>query len=673
MANTLHLESSPYLLQHASNPIHWKSWSNEQLHIAQNSNKLVVVSIGYSACHWCHVMEHETFEDQHVAKIMNTSYISIKVDREERPDIDAIYMKAVQIMTGRGGWPLNVVCLPDGRPIWGGTYFKKDEWCETLEQLIHLYTNNREKVEEYAEKLTQGIGHLDDLILNTPQKETNSDHLNQLLFKWEKSFDKEFGGNARSPKFMMPNSLQFLMQYGTFEGNKLYLDHVDLTLTKMAYGGIFDTVAGGFCRYAVDLKWHIPHFEKMAYDNGQLLSLYALAYKRTSNELYKNVVIKTISFIENNWLNNKGGFYSALDADSLNPDNELEEGAYYVWEKAQLITLFSKDFHLFTDVFNINDFGHWEDSKYVLIQNQPLNQIALKHQISLNELTQKKEEWEKILLHERHKRSKPRLDNKCITSWNAIVLLGLTDAFKAIGDKRYLDLAIQNGEFITRYLWSSNGNLFHIFTNDTAKINGFLEDYAHVILGFCSLYECTLNESWVHHSKNLMDYCIDHFYDEKKEFFRFISNTEPKPIVPHYEIEDNVIPSSNSVLTHALLKLSVYYNNSYYEKLAQQMISKVIPNADYASAYSNWFMAYQLTENFRKEIAVCGPNALEWITQINAQYLPNCIVSGQIDSSSIPFLKDKLNTAKTSVYICQNKTCMLPIEDIHLAMKVLRE
>ena len=475
--NELQLETSPYLLQHASNPVHWKAWNTNSLTEAKDKNKLIIVSIGYSACHWCHVMEHESFEDNAVAAVMNDHFINIKVDREERPDVDAVYMKAVQIMTGRGGWPLNIVTLPDGRPVWGGTYFRKEEWIQTLDQLQEMYQVTPEKMIEYAEKLHEGIQAIEIIQSDSKEDSVNQKQIESLVEKWKKSFDWEFGGMARAPKFMMPNNYQFLMRFAHQKKDSELLDFVNLTLTKMAYGGLFDTIDGGFSRYSVDMKWHVPHFEKMLYDNGQLVSLYSDAYKLTKKPLYKEVIEKTLRFVEKEWLTAEGGFYSALDADSLNEKNHLEEGAFYVWKIAQLKTILKDDFDLFSQVFNCNSFGLWEDENYVLIQNQPLENIAKQNNISATELQTKKKNWEHLLYIEREKRSKPRLDDKCLTSWNAIMLKGYIDAYKALKDEKYLNIALKNANFISKNLWSSEGNLNHNYKNGKSTINGYLEDY----------------------------------------------------------------------------------------------------------------------------------------------------------------------------------------------------
>ncbi|MGK4566937.1 thioredoxin domain-containing protein [Flavobacterium sp. 3HN19-14] len=671
--NLLSLETSPYLLQHAQNPVHWRAWNPESLAEAVENNKLIIISIGYSACHWCHVMEHETFEDEEAAAVMNASFVNIKVDREERPDVDAVYMKAIQIMTGRGGWPLNIVALPDGRPIWGGTYFRKNEWINTLGQLQELYQSAPEKMIDYAEKLHGGIESLNIIDTKDFNPEMQSQILENLVAKWTKSFDLEFGGMARAPKFMMPNNYKFLLRYAYQNNDSELLDFVNLTLTKMAYGGLFDTVGGGFSRYSVDMKWHVPHFEKMLYDNGQLVSLYSDAYKLTKNQLYKEVVEKTLDFIERELSNDEGGFFCALDADSLNAENHLEEGAFYVWKKAALQQLIKDDFSLFSEVFNINDFGYWEEENYVLIQNQPLQSIAEKHKITAELLQQKKRNWEQLLFTARQKRSYPRLDDKCLTSWNAIMLKGFVDAYSAFQNKKYLEIALKNANFIQQKLWSPEGNLFHNYKNGKATINGYLEDYCFVIDAFIALYEITFDEKWLHAAKQLTDYCFAHFYDEKSMFFSFTSNLDDALIVRHYETEDNVIPASNSVMADNLVRLGLYFNNSFYENTVEKMLQKIIPNVDYPSAFSNWLNVLLHFSPQNCELAICGNDALDFSRKLQLQYHPNVILAGNSEKSGLPFLQNRFNEDKTQFYFCQNKTCQLPSENFDEIVKKISD
>jgi len=663
--NQLITETSPYLLQHANNPVHWKAWNNDSLAQAQKNNKLIIISIGYSACHWCHVMEHESFENVEVAKTMNQHFVNIKVDREERPDVDAIYMKAIQIMTGRGGWPLNVVALPDGRPVWGGTYFRKEEWISTLEKLHDIYQSSPEKMIEYAEKLHLGINSL-----NFSNAEIITDQLNQnciepLIKKWQKSFDLDFGGMARAPKFMMPNNYKFLLRYGHQENKQDILDFVNLTLTKMAFGGLFDTVDGGFSRYSVDMKWHVPHFEKMLYDNGQLVSLYSDAYKLTQNPLYKEVIEKTLQFVSRELINNENGFYCALDADSLDPNGHLEEGAFYVWNQSDLEKIIKEDFPLFSQVFNINDFGYWENDNYVLIQNQSLEIIAKSNKIKLSEIQTKKKNWEKLLFEEREKRNKPRLDDKSLTSWNALMLKGYIDAYKALSDEKYLETALKNAHFIIDKLLLPEGNLLHNYKNGNANINGYLEDYCFVIEAFISLYEVTIDEKWLRISKQLTDYCFDHFYDETGPFFSFTSKNDEPLIATHYETEDNVIPASNSVMATNLFQLSVYFQNQYYESICMKMLKKIIPNIDYPSAYSNWLTVLMNYSEQQKELGICGEKALEYLSKINQEYHPNLLLAAANKISELQFLKDRYVENEMLFYVCQNQTCQLPTSNFN--------
>jgi uncharacterized protein YyaL (SSP411 family) len=401
----------------------------------------------------------------------------------------------------------------------------------------------------------------------------------------------------------------------------------------------------------------------MLYDNGQLVSLYSDAYKLTQNSLYKEVIEKTLSFIERELMNKEGGFYCALDADSLNSEKHLEEGAFYVWKILELKSIIVDDFELFSQVFNINTFGLWEDENYVLIQSLSLEEIARNNKMPLSELESKKKNWEQKLYIEREKRSKPRLDDKCLTSWNAIMLKGFVDAYKALEDTNYLDLALKNADFIIKNLWSSEGNLFHNYKNKKSTINGYLEDYSAVIAAFISLYEVTLDEKWLLNAKQLTDYSLEHFYDEKMGFFAFTSNLDEALITSHFETEDNVIPASNSVMGKNLFQLGIYFNHSYYEKVSQGMLQNIMPGVDYPSAYSNWMDLTLNHSEDNKELAICGDLALEHCSKINNLYLPNVVLAGTEKASNLPFLKDRYNDKQTLFYLCQNKTCLIPSSD----------
>jgi uncharacterized protein YyaL (SSP411 family) len=518
---------------------------------------------------------------------------------------------------------------------------------------------------EYAEKLHLGINSV-----NFSNAEISSDQLNPnciepLIKKWQKSFDLDFGGMARAPKFVMPNNYKFLLRYGHQEKHQDILDFVNLTLTKMAFGGLFDTVDGGFSRYSVDMKWHVPHFEKMLYDNGQLVSLYSDAYKLTKNPLYKEVIEKTLQFVSRELINDDNGFYCALDADSLDTNGHLEEGAFYVWNQSDLEKIIKEDFPLFSQVFNINEFGYWENDNYVLIQNLSLETIAKSNKIKLSELQTKKKNWEKLLFDEREKRSKPRLDDKSLTSWNAVMLKGYLDAYKALGDENYLEIALKNAHFIIDKLWKPEGNILHSYKNGKANINGYLEDYCFVIDAFISLYEVTIDDEWLRLSKQLTDYCFDNFYDETAQFFSFTSKNDDPLIATHFETEDNVIPASNSVMASNLFQLSVYFQNQYYESICMKMLKIIIPNIDYPSAYSNWLNVLMNYSKQQKELGICGVNAIEYLSKINREYHPNLLLAGANKISELPFLKDRYAENEMLFYVCQNQTCQLPTSNFN--------
>jgi hypothetical protein len=471
---------------------------------------------------------------------------------------------------------------------------------------------------------------------------------------------------------MMPNNYLFLQRYGYQTKSEELLAFVDLTLTRMAYGGLFDTVDGGFSRYSVDLRWHIPHFEKMLYDNGQLISLYSEAYKRTQNPLYKEVIEKPLNFIERELLNSDNAFYSALDADSINEMGELEEGAFYVWKKAELQKLLEDDFEIFAALFNVNDFGYWEHDNYVLIQSESIENLARQFGLTETEVLQKKKNWEQLLFTERKKRAEPRRDDKSLTSWNAIMLKGFTDAYKALGNNHYLEIAKKNAEFILQKQWSAEGFLWHTYKNKKSTIKGFLEDYAFVIDALIGLYQATLEEIYLVQAKQLTDYCLEHFYDERQEFFAFSARLENQLIATHFETEDNVIPASNSVMALNLQTLSLLYHNPYYEKVALQMLQHMIPNMHYASAYSNWMNLWLNLSEDNKELAICGNDALENLKKINAEYLPHVIIGGSTKSSNLPFLANRFEEENLLFYICQNKNCLLPNSSLEVTISELK-
>ena len=670
--NNLINESSPYLLQHANNPVNWNPWNKKFLDIADKENKLVVVSIGYASCHWCHVMERESFQDTTVAKLMNEKFISIKVDREERPDIDQVYMNAVQLMNGNGGWPLNVVTLPDGRPIWGGTYFSKDQWMSALSQIIEIYEKEPEKFILYADRVQEGINSLN--IINSEIDNFESIDLVKYSEKLINNVDLEYGGFKGAPKFMMPSNLDFLLRYSVQEKNIKAQNIILKTLDKMAYGGIFDHVEGGFSRYSTDEKWHIPHFEKMLYDNGQLMSLYSKGYKISNKRLYKKIVYKIHEYVNSEMKDNTGGFYSSLDADSKINDSTYIEGAYYSWEFSELQNLIEEDFELFSDYFNINEYGYWkEENKYVLINSLSDSEFISKHNLSVKAFDKKLSNWTNLLKEAKKNKKKPNLDYKIVTSWNGLMISGYVEAYKAFNDEIFLNEALQAGNFIYSSLIKKDGGLFHNYVNEKSKINGYLEDYATVIQASLDLYEITLDQKWIEKALNLSKYVLNNFSNNQSALFYFTSKNDENLISRTIEFRDNVIPSSNSIMAKNLFRLYHYFDVKEYYEMAKDMVLTVSSEFEtYPSGYSNWFdLIYNINSNYY-EIAVVGDNAINQVIKFNSKYIPNKLIIGTNSDNDLPLLKNRYIEGKTLIYVCVNKACKLPTESFEDSLKMIK-
>ena len=671
--NSLIKETSPYLLQHAHNPVNWKAWNTETLQEAKDEKKLMIISVGYSACHWCHVMEKESFEDSTVAAVMNKNFISVKVDREERPDVDQIYINAVQLMTGSAGWPLNVITLPDGRPVWGGTYFTKKAWLNSLEKMQKLYDKNPQNLIDYADKLEEGIKSMDLIEVNTNELNFIDFPTENTIKNWSTTFDNKYGGPNRAPKFMMPNNLNYLLRYGIKNKDKQILDYVYLTLDNIAYGGVYDHIGGGFSRYSTDIKWHVPHFEKMLYDNAQLVSLYSQAYKATKNPLYEEVVKETLEYIKKEMTHQDGAFYSSLDADSVSEDGELEEGAYYVFNKEELKLQLKEDFSLFSEYYNVTNYGKWEKENYVLIRKKSDQEIIAEFSISQEELNQKKKNWKQLLLAYRNNRAKPRLDNKTLTSWNALMIKGYVDAYKAFQVPEYLNAAQTNAQFLINHQLQENGALNHSYKDGKSSINGYLEDYAAVIDAFIALYEVTLNEFWINKANELAAYTFENFFDAEKNMFYFTSKEDEKLVARNFEYRDNVVPASNSMMAKNLLILSHHFDNKKYLTTASKMLHNVQPEIEsYPSGFSNWLdLMANFQDNFY-EVVVVGKDASKKIAELNARYLPNILIAGSTSESKKPLLNYRYIDGETLIYVCVNNSCKLPVSDISEALNFIK-
>jgi uncharacterized protein YyaL (SSP411 family) len=673
-SNHLSGESSLYLQQHAHNPVNWYPWTDEAWAKAKSENKLVLVSIGYSSCHWCHVMERETFEDEATAKIMNENYICIKVDREERPDIDQVYMNAVQLMSGSGGWPLNCFTLPDGRPIYGGTYFPKPSWNEVLIKLKDFYKENPDQAKQYAGELTQGIRESELIHVKNSESAFTKDLLTKSIEGWKKFLDNVEGGPGRAPKFPLPGNYQLLLRYAVTSNDSGLLDHVKLTLDKMAMGGIYDQLAGGFSRYSTDSLWKVPHFEKMLYDNAQLISLYSSAYKLTKNELYKKIASETIDFLRDEMSDGNGGYFSAIDADS-----EGEEGKYYVWTKEEIKNSklpscgHANAFDVFSDYFSMDESGYWEKNNYILLRKKTDEVIAKKHNVTVQELNEFIRLAKIVLLKKRNERFPPALDKKIITSWNALQISALCNAYQAFGIEEYKSEAIRCAEHILKNSVNEDGKILHLSTQKNKMKAGYLEDYAFMISALINLYQVTFNESWLLKAREFTEDAIRLYQDNENGFFWFNANNNIPLIVNKKETTDNVIPSSNSEMANALFLLSDFFDEKKYSGIATRMLSSVEDSIlKYPSSFSNWanlFMNYSYSFN---EIVISGQQMDEQRIKLSAHYLPNAIFAGSaMIKSNIPLLENRFQEGKTLIYVCRNKTCSLPVQDPSHAIPLL--
>ncbi|MEZ5003954.1 MAG: thioredoxin domain-containing protein [Chitinophagales bacterium] len=665
-ANHLIHETSPYLLQHAYNPVDWHAWNDETLAKAQKEQKLLIISIGYAACHWCHVMEHESFEDSTVAAKMNSNYLSIKVDREERPDIDMIYMNAAHIITGRGGWPLNAIALPDGRPIFAGTYFPKDNWLKVLDYFTELQQNDPEKLLAQAEQVTHGVRQVDVLPFVDTLDDFNQQTLDSIWANWQGKIDYVDGGRQGAPKFMMPNNWDFLLRYYTLTNNPKVLEAVTITLDKMADGGLYDHAGGGFARYSTDGIWKVPHFEKMLYDNGQLVSLYSQAYQLTKNPYYQQVVEETLRFVERELMDKSNGFYSSLDADS-----EGEEGKFYIWTEEELKSILQEDQDLILEYFSISKHGNWEHSN-ILFKSKKDDYFLRQYNLTAQELKTKIDKAKQTILTARSKRVRPGLDDKILTSWNALMLKGYVDAFRAFGDAHYKEMALANADFILEKCKRPDGGLNRNFKNGQSTINGFLDDYSLTIEALIDLYQITFEDKWLEEALALSDYVKQHFYDYASKMFFYTSDEDAALISRSKEISDNVISSSNSSMAKALFYLGQYFYKDDYIELAHQMLNNVadqiIPNGPF---YANWagLMTHFVQPPY--EIAIVGSNLHDIRKGFDAYYLPHVLFLGSAKEGDLELLKNKYIKGQTTIYVCQDKACKLPVTTVKEALDLM--
>ena len=666
-ANELIHESSPYLLEHAHNPVHWYPWGKKALEKAKIENKPLIISIGYAACHWCHVMERESYSDARVADFMNEHFVSIKVDREERPDIDQIYMHAVQLITGSGGWPLNAFALPDGRPFYAATYFPKNHWLELLQQVEKLYLNDYDNVLQQAIKLTSGINIKENLDLEGEYVSENYEKIYQSSFEnFIKIVDFDFGGYSATPKFPMPIGWEFLFQYYFIKNEPIALNAVNTSLEKMALGGIYDQIGGGFARYSTDAEWKVPHFEKMLYDNAQLVSLYSHSYQLNSNPHHAEIITETLAFIERELTNREGGFYSSLNADS-----EGEEGKYYLWSQQEIAEVLGhNDAYLICAYYQVFTEGEVE-GKNVLFPAISKEEFSKKSIVTVQEFEKILAKAKKKLLAAREKRERPSIDDKTLTSWNAMMLKAYLDAFRALGAYEYLNTAIKNARFLETNLLREDGSLFRNYKNGKAAIPAFLDDYALLTQAFIELYQLTFDIHWLDQAMKITDYALIHFKDNFSPMFYYTSDLSEDLVARKMEISDNVIPSSNSVMAHNLYELGILLDKPAYTEHSNNMLLSILGELATGGPYfANWAMLLGKAYIKANEVAIIGEDAIILNHEIQQFYLPTSIFSGGT-SENLPLLKMRLKKGKTMIYVCNGKNCKRPVERVSEAIDLI--
>ena len=664
--NALIHESSPYLLQHAHNPVDWVPWGKEALEKASSEDKLLIVSIGYSSCHWCHVMERESFEDPEVARLMNERFVSIKVDREERPDLDHMYMAAVQLLNLQGGWPLNCIALPDGRPIWGGTYFPKANWIEALGQVDQYYRAHRKETLAYAAELAQGIRQQSLVPAPAARSSINQESLHRIVEGWRSYFDPENGGHRGAPKFPMPVNLEFLLHYGVQCGKRTILDHVELTLDSMSRGGICDQVGGGFARYSVDAHWKVPHFEKMGYDNAQLIGLYSSAYQVTRKDSYARVVRSAIEWVGREMISPEGALYSALDADS-----EGEEGRYYVWTEKELKDILKEEYPLFAQYYNIGKASHWEGGKHILQRSMELEEFAAKQGMDTRSAGSLVDHWNSELLEARSKRVPPGTDDKSLTSWSSLMISGLVKASNALNHKEALDLGIKIAALIRDRCIQGENTLFRSYKSGVASIPGFHIDYALYIEACIDLFSATLDRSWLDLSLKLTAATFEHFYDQNSKLFNFNSHQVEVPVGAHVEIQDNVIPSSNSVMGHNLFRLGHLTGRREFIETVLDMVERIEERFEHhPSGYANWGRLILMRIYPYYEVAVTGKNARALLRQVLKDYHPNLVAAGTTSPSELPLFRNRFDPRKSLIFVCRDHVCQLPYTELSDAENV---
>ncbi len=666
--NHLNNETSPYLLQHAENPVDWYPWGEEALNKAKDENKPILLSIGYSSCHWCHVMAHESFEDAEIAKIMNERFVNIKLDREERPDIDNIYMDAVQMMGLRGGWPLNVFITPDQKPFYGGTYFPSEQWKRLLISVSDAYQQKYDQIYESASKFAQGLqqSEVEKYGLSGLETTISISDLEETVDKIKSQFDIDWGGLNKAPKFPMPAIWRFLLTYSIIHEDEELTNHLEFTLDKIAAGGIYDHIGGGFARYSVDGEWHVPHFEKMLYDNGQLLSLYAGAYNKYKKPEYLQTIRGIAEWLKREMLTDEGAFYSAVDADS-----EGVEGKFYVWDYEEVRSLAGKDLSIIAEYFDISPSGNWEDGMNVLRKLDSDENLANELNMNVTDLNGIIGNFQGKALAYRSERVRPGLDSKILAGWNGLTLSGLCHAYQASEDELFEILARNNASFISGKL-ISNQKLIRTYGKNT---EGFLEDYAAVIQGFIDYYETFFDEKYLHQAIALTDTTLQEFYDPEEKLFYYNSLESNDLIARKKEIFDNVIPASNSMMAENLYRLGIMVDNHKMISTAEGMVSQMnkLVKTD-GEFLSNWANLSLKMITPTSEIILVGSDAKKLALELQKHPIANKIIMASESENDLPLFEYKTEqNGQTTIYVCFEKTCQKPVHSTHEALKMINK
>lgn len=654
-ANRLAGETSPYLLQHAHNPVDWYPWGEEAFERAEAEDKPVIVSIGYSACHWCHVMEHESFEDEKTAALMNEHFINVKVDMEERPDVDQIYMNFVQLTTGRGGWPMNVFVTPDKRPFYGGTYFPPaprygmPSWTQILMSIAEAYRERRDELENSADEIVKELRRMSEVA--AAPAGIHAKILDFAFESFQRSFDPKNGGFGGAPKFPQAMSLEFLLRVHHRTGDAKALEMVTHTLDKMAAGGIYDQLGGGFHRYAVDAIWLVPHFEKMLYDNAQLARVYVHAFQVTGEERYRRIAIETLEYIRREMLDASGGFYSTQDADS-----EGEEGKFFVWDPEEIESVLGSEAAAeFINFYGVTAEGNFED-KNILNLGDGVPPDDLPAGIAVSRAK---------LFEARELRVKPGRDEKVLAAWNGLMLGAFADAAAVLGSAEYLDVAKRCAEFLRTEI-SVDGRLRRTWKAGTAKLNAYVEDYANYADGLLELFRATGNLRYLDEARRVTDLMIDDFWDKENGGFYFTANDHEELVVRNKDFYDNATPSGNSVAVDVLLRLHSLTGDERYERYALTTIRMAATQIQrYPQGFGRMLSAMEFFFAPPRELAVTGPagNALE--QHVLQQYLPTSVVVLRADEMQDSGLELAAGRAKVdgrpAAYVCENFVCQRPV------------